>query len=319
MNEKIVVDIVEQKILELDEKVLKILLKDRTTNKNIIWATDDYKQYGLQYKAENPIKVNLITGSYTKIIQPRVSKNKKNQSSRTRDKAEVFTPSWVCNQQNNLIDNCWFEREEVFNQEIGEKWKTIKDKIEFPKNKNWKEYVELLRMEITCGEAPYIVSRYDTVTGKTIKIEDRIGLLDRKLRIINENVELTNKKEWLKWVTKAFKSIYGFEYQGDNLLLARENLMYTFIEYYNQRFGEQPEDKDMQKIATIISWNIWQMDGIAMSVPYCSKETLYCQLSLFDDYIEKTPSKINYCKIKDWSKSKDNVLEYKDLMEGKNE
>lgn len=25
-----------------------------------------------------------------------------------RDKAEVFTPSWVCNAQNNLVDNQWF-------------------------------------------------------------------------------------------------------------------------------------------------------------------------------------------------------------------
>ena len=73
MNNKVKVDIIEQEILELDEKILKILLKDRTTNKNIIWATDDYKQYGIQYKAENQIKINLITGNYTRVIQPRIS------------------------------------------------------------------------------------------------------------------------------------------------------------------------------------------------------------------------------------------------------
>ena len=28
----------------LGEDILKILLKDRTTNKNIIWGTDDYSQ-----------------------------------------------------------------------------------------------------------------------------------------------------------------------------------------------------------------------------------------------------------------------------------
>jgi hypothetical protein len=32
--------------------------------------------------------------------------------------AEVFTPSWICNAQNNLIDNTWFGRDNVFNKEI---------------------------------------------------------------------------------------------------------------------------------------------------------------------------------------------------------
>jgi hypothetical protein len=39
-------------------------------------------------------------------------------------------------------------------------------------------------MEISCGEAPYLVSRYDTVSGNIISVDDRIGLLDRKLRVV---------------------------------------------------------------------------------------------------------------------------------------
>ena len=214
-----------------------------------------------------------------------------------------------------MIDEAWFGKKDIFNEETIESWKTTDSKIIFPEDKSWQKYVQLLRMEITCGEAPYLVSRYDTVTGKIIKVKERIGLLDRKLRVINENIEFENKKDWLKWVEKAFKSIYGFEYQGDNLLLARENLMYTFIEYYVQRFNEQPEDKEIKKIATIISWNIWQMDGLEYSVPHCSKEALYCQLSLFDDYINQNENEKIYCKIKDWTKSKDNVIEYRKLME----
>lgn len=34
-----------------------------------------------------------------------------------------------------------------------------------------------------------MVSRYDTVTGETISISQRIGLLDRKLRVVSENTE----------------------------------------------------------------------------------------------------------------------------------
>ena len=45
--------------------------------------------------------------------------------------------------------------------------------------------------------SPYLVSRYDTTTGEQIPIEKRIGLLERKLRIINENID--NSTEWLKW------------------------------------------------------------------------------------------------------------------------
>ena len=44
------------------------------------------------------------------------------------------------------------------------------------------------RMEITCGEAPYLVSRYDTTTGEPIPIGRRIGLLDRKLCVINRQL-----------------------------------------------------------------------------------------------------------------------------------
>ena len=60
------------------------------------------------------------------------------------------------------------------------------------------------------------------VTGETIPIAKRIGLLDRKLRVVSENTE--TEEEWFTWTKRAFQSVYGFEYQGDSLLLARENL-----------------------------------------------------------------------------------------------
>lgn len=63
----------------LEKDILKILLKDRTTNKNIIWGTDDYSQNGIGYYAENHIELRLIEGKYTKIIEPRVLKNKEKQ------------------------------------------------------------------------------------------------------------------------------------------------------------------------------------------------------------------------------------------------
>jgi hypothetical protein len=99
---------------------------------------------------------------------PRVLKNKNLQLTRTKGMAEVYTPSWVCNEQINSIDNTWFGEEGIFNKKIIKNniisWETNNSKIEFPTNKNWLDYVSEVRLEITCGEAPYITSRYDTTT-----------------------------------------------------------------------------------------------------------------------------------------------------------
>ena len=75
---------------------------------------------------------------------------------------------------------------------------------------------------MSCGESPYLVSRYNVITGEDIPISDRVGLLDRKLRIVCENVD--DEKDWYEWAKIAYQSIYGFEWQGDNLVLAREAL-----------------------------------------------------------------------------------------------
>ena len=70
------------------------------------------------------------------------------------------------------------------------------------------------------------------MTGDEIPIASRIGLLDRKLRVVNENTG--TEQEWKTWALRAFQSVYGYEFQGDNLVLARENLLLTYIEYYMQ-------------------------------------------------------------------------------------
>lgn len=310
-NDKIEnIDIIEDDILDYGKSILKILLKDRTTGKNIIWATDDYKEIGIKYQSHCEIKDDLITGENTYIIQPRISKTKKEKDDRTKKRAEVFTPSWICNEQNNIIDEKWFDRKNVFNVSENKSWRAITDKIIFPqeKDKEWKNYIKAKRMEITCGEAPYLVSRYDTVTGESILLQERIGLLDRKIRIINENVD--NEKEWFKWIEIAFKSIYGFEFQGDNLLLARENLLYTFIDNLHFKFNRKASEKELKKIATIISWNLWQMDGITFKPPKDSTHKINFQYKLFDNEFEE--EKLKNCVIKIWDSKE--IIEYRTLI-----
>lgn len=286
------IDINETEVLKQYPEVLEMLLKDHTTQQNIYWATDSYAGRGEGYQFKDAIIADSITGDNGMIIRPRSVKSKDEQTKRSKDMAEVFTPSWVCNAQNNLIDDAWFGKQGVFNAESPEHtWKATTGKIEFPEGKTWKDYVRDTRLEITCGEAPYLVSRYDTVSGMPIELAERIGLLDRKLRVVSENTETTG--EFLDWCQEAYKNTYGYEWQGDNLLLAREALLFTFLDYYRAKFGEEPLLKSIQYIAYIISWNVWQMDGLK----FCPPGEEPCEGDLFN------PS--NLCLIRDWRKPRD--------------
>ena len=276
------VDIKEDILFDLDKELLDILLKDRTSDKNIIWGIDDYKVYGNNFSATDYITIESITGKNGNVIKPRIEKSREEQIVRIRQKAEVFTPSWICNKQNNLIDNDWFAKENVFNKETDKGWITNTKTIKFPKklNKTWQDYVKSTRLEITCGEAPYLTSRYDAVTGEYIEPIDRIGLLDRKLRIISENTK--TEKEWIIWSKIAVENIYGYDWQGDNVLLARENILYTVLEYFEDKFKREISITLMKDFAYIISWNIWQMDGLKYVIPNsCKNKVKDEQLTLF--------------------------------------
>ncbi len=283
--------------------VLHILLQDKSTKKNIIWATDTYEDLGEGFTDKVQINKDSLFRR-TDIIRPRIQKSQEAQAQRTRKKAEVFTPVWVCNKMNNHCDEDWFGRENVFNTENDDcTWTVTEGKIEFPKGKKWQQYVDNRRLEITCGEAPYLVSRYDVSTGQLIIPPiKRIGILDRKLRIVNENTD--NYDDWLKWTIRAFEASYGYEYQGDNVLIARINLLLSFVDYYEERWERQPDDKLLRQISNIIAKNIWQMDGLKGTVPLGKPYEEYKQLSFFDtsdtDYKQTPEHEAVPCKIYDW-------------------
>ena len=268
---------------------------------NIFWATDNYTNLGDGYSYADQITAEKITGENGQVIVPRAVKSREQQQQRSREMAEVFTPSWICNKQNNLVDNAWFGREGVFNTETDNAdgshiWSVNDSKVEFPEGKTWRDYVGDTRLEITCGEAPYLVSRYDTVTGEAISIESRIGILDRKLRVVSENTETT--EDWLEGARLAYKNTYGFEWQGDNLVLAREALLYTFIDYFKAKFGKMPSLKSLSYIAYVISWNIWQMDGLKGVIPGTCHSTKITNVGLFGD-VEETVTHCKGCKDND--------------------
>lgn len=267
------VDISEEGIANDSGTLLRILLKDRTTNKNIVWASPSYEGMGKPFCADQPIKKNLIIGPYDSIIQPRVEKNKRNQEIRTRKRGEVFTPSWLVDKQVSIVLN-----------EIGD--------ISF------ESFIALRWLELACGEAPYIVTRYDPITGDIIPVEQRVGFLDRKLQKISEQSNTEN--EFIKWSKIAYESSYGYELQGDSLLLARENLLLSFCEYYNHKFDKLPTMKVIKQIATIISYNIFQMNGLTKQTPYSDDSKDNIQLNLFDDVNNQEKMGDMFTLVKDW-------------------
>lgn len=291
--------------------LLELLLKDKTTRKNIIWATDTYESYGAGFRDTEQIRMAALI-CHADLIRPRIEKSLEAQAARTRKKAEVFTPAWLCNEMNNHLDREWFGREVVFNTENEDHtWTFIEGKIALPLQKKrkvplWQRYIDSRRLEITCGEAPYLVSRYDAATGGLIlPLKRRIGLLDRKLRIVNENTE--TYADWAKWTLRAYESCYGYEYQGDSLLIARVNLLLTFLDYHRERWGEEPDAKLLQSIIERIVWNLWQMDGMKDTVPLGKPYAQAEEISLFDEpeSKEKKPALPAVpCRIKNWRRQK---------------
>ena len=300
MTPRVEIDILENSLRQRG-RLLDILLLDRTTGKNIIWASDSYKNRGRGFRAKDHMRPELVTGIYGKLIQPRAAKSREEQRNRTKESAEVFTPLSIVEQMNKGVD-----------------WA---GKIKVPDADNWQDYVKQLMLEISCGEAPFIVTRYNPTshTGKRLVLDSRHGFLDRKLREVSRFCK--THKDWVHWAKEAFMASYGYEWQGDNVLIARENLLYTFIDYYRAKFNRRPTVKLQEEFAEIISWNIWQMDGLKYVIPMsCRHETKITpgDLTLFGElpdvvevnecegckYGRSDRHNGRYSKVKDWQTEK---------------
>lgn len=234
--------------------ITEILLRDQTTGRNILWANAEHGNKEIQ-----PAQVELI--------KPRWLKEREQQKLRTKIRAEIFTPPEVCKLQNDLLFD--------------------------GRRKTWEDFVDAKFLEITCGEAPYIVNRYNAVTGKEIPFAERGGLLDRKLRVISAETKI--QPDWINFATRAVQSVYGYELQGDNLYLARKNVFESVKDYYSEKFNREPPENFLLEVAEIISWNLWQMDGLE---------------DLSDMF-----SAAYQCRIKDWRKNK--ILPFRSLVGGR--
>ena len=189
------------------------------------------------------------------------------------------------------------------------------EQVCFPKRRKWQRYVDARRLEITCGEAPFLVNRYDAYTGEVIPQEKRQGILDRKLRVVGENA--ATEAEWFRWTLRAFQSTYGFEFQGDNLLIARVNLLMTFEEALWARWQRKPTAGEYRQIIRAIVWNVWQMDGLTGKIPYCNADAFH-QLSLYEwlgsEAYQGHRDQQPHCRIADWRRKRS--LEYLEVNKG---
>ena len=296
-----------------NKALMEILLSDHNTGKNLLWVTDNYSSEGVGFDSHDTIQYLFIINP-NRIIRPRYLKSQSEQRNRSKDMAEVFTPPWIVNKQNNLVDEQWFGRGSVFNTESGLTW-TPTDEVTF-EDSDWCKYVKSVRMEVSCGEAPYLTTRYDPITGVMIPVRYRVGILDRKLRVVSENVSTPMK--WIEWAKAAIRSVYAYDIQGDNVLLARENLLLTFAEHYYEAFKEEPSWSTISSVAQILSWNVWQMDGMRGVVPFSCE--MQCGLGPGGAVMNSCPAcrlgkgrhSGRYCRIMDWET--DSVVEFASLM-----
>ena len=268
--------------------LIEILLTSYTYPKrkrNLIWGNNNYEHFGPQYKPDQEIKLHLINGRRNDVIVPRSLKEAKTRRDRTRKNAEVFTPTWVVNAQVNEVDKLYKD-----------------DDLQTYLNRRW--------LEVTCGEAPYIATRYDMQTGQLIDLNERVGFLDRKLQRLNNYIH--KEDAWIDYAEQSFKACYGFEWNGDSLLIARENLLYTFYDYYFSKWDKEPSLSQLESIAKIISYNLFQMDGVKKIVPLSEEIVIIkesTQRSLFDndeaeDKVKKQTRSGKHVMIMNWETNK---------------
>lgn len=264
--------------------VLDFLLADHSTGEKIIWATSAYGKQGEGYGERDQIVRDLITGDRAQLIRRRAQKDKDEKTALTRVHAEVFTPTWICELMINHADEAWLEAQGM----------------EVPQD-NWKKYVVSRRLEITCGEAPYLVNRYDAADGEPAPVSERIGVLDRKLKLITENTR--RRQDWMHWARKAAKATFGYEFQGDNLLIARINMLKSIEDHIAAAGYKGLTVRELTDLAEVASWNLWQMDGLTGCVPFGKikvEKPMSLFPGLFDDEESEEDDGRGEAVIKDW-------------------
>lgn len=238
-------------------------------SRNIVWATQDYEDLGIH--ADQQITLDVLNAN-PGLITPRTTKARDAQAVRTKKRAEIFTPAWLVNFQNDVVDHAWSAGHEPYDDAIPDASAGIVRPLrptlpafDDVSGKAWENYVDRRVLEVACGEAPYLTSRYDATTGELLALGGRVGFFDRKLAAIP--ISLGDEAATLNWALRALRATFGFELQGDSLLLARLNLLASFDEATSALLGRSLVADELTEAAHVIARNVWQMDGLTLKSP----------------------------------------------------
>ena len=194
---------------------------------NIRLCTRDYPEHAFDEE---------LTPEFAATFVPRWEKSKAAQRARTKSKAEVFTPT-------ALIAHIL----ELTVRECG-------DGIYSP---------DKTFIEPCMGEGAFLLTRRDQNTGTPIDVPDRVGVLDRKLL----GIDTDDEAKWKTIALTCLSSVYGYEYQGDSLTLARVNVYLTMTEHAAHR-GYTWSETELDIIAETIARHLWQVDGTTNRPPW---------------------------------------------------
>ena len=84
-------------------------------SRNIVWATQDYEDLGIH--ADQQITLDVLNANPGLIAQ-RTTKARDAQAVRTKKRAEIFTPAWLENFQNDVVDHAWSAGHEPYDDAI---------------------------------------------------------------------------------------------------------------------------------------------------------------------------------------------------------
>lgn len=124
-------------------------------------------------------------------------------------------------------------------------------------------------LEITAGEAPHMATRYDVETGEIVPLTKRVGFVDRKLKRINAEVD--DKAEWQRLVLKRINQVMVLSGVVTHFYLLGK-IFFTHTEIIIFKNGSKNQLMAcLVNIAKIISYNLFQMDGLKYIIPLTEK------------------------------------------------
>lgn len=203
------------------KSIVKSLVLDKNSGSRIVFGTDIYSSFGEHFGQADTLNASVLAEIN---LQPGIN----------RRYLMDFVSSEQCKAANDAYD----------------------DASDISGESGWYEYIETITVEKDCGEAPYTISRYDASTGEIIPIDKRFGVLDRKMMRINNKA--ASIEGWQELTETAFKSTYGCEQRGDLLVIARINMLMSYVDYYMEKWKCEPELFRLRSIANILCWNFWQ-------------------------------------------------------------